>query len=523
MGRSHIVGAGKSGSGRADSPFAAVREVDNNNSAPRKSRRSSQEDASGQLHRDGFPRRRLSRGDTSPTLDNVERLEDAAQADAEKRLVRKLDFIFLPNACISIIMKKIDQTNYKAAYTAGMRDDMGLDGTNVLNWLDIYFTIAFAIFMVPSVLIMMRVRPSIWLPSLELVWGVLTGCMAIASTPKPMYVLRWLIGMCEASAWPGTTVLLLSWYTPKEMAKRQAIYLSASYVGSMFTFAMQTAIHETLDNRAGLPGWRWLFIINGIMTVVSACLSFYTIPDYPNTTRARYLRSDEREVAKIRLQNVGKRTQSLIPQPVVPLLMHAAKIMFSWEFALLFLAYAPWGWAQWVNFYFNLFLDNLTNADGSKRFSVTQVTAIPIGAYGISIASAILFASLSDRLQMRWQLAIFINMVQLICTSILAAWPASDNLKMAVYLVTFTTVINETLIMSWMGDTFRKFPTERAVIVAWTVSLLFVGNASMPLALWPAREAPHYKYGYKAAIAFCVASCVGILLYRGFVAKKMRE
>jgi len=335
-----------------------------------------------------------------------------------------------------------------------------------------------------------------------------------------MYILRWLIGMCEASAWPGTTVLLLSWYTPREMAKRQAIYLSSSYIGSMFTFAMQSAIHQTLDGRSGLPGWRWLFIINGIMTVVSASISFYTIPDYPNNTRAHYLSPAEREVAKLRLKTIGKRTQSLTPQPIGPLLLHAAKIMFSWEFALLFLAYAPWAWAQWANFYFNLFLDSLTNADGSKRFSVSQVTSIPIGAYGISIASAIIFASLSDRLQMRWQLAIFINMVQLFCTSILAAWPASDDLKMAAYLITFTTVINETLIMSWMGDTFKKYPTERAVIVAWAISLLSVGNASMPLALWPAREAPNYKYGYKVAAGFCVTSCVGILLYRSLVAKK---
>jgi len=511
MGRLNVSNTGKHG---AHGPQAEVREIGSPSAGP--------------STRTEVPESRLehrvkhspSDSDSTPTCDGVETPEDALQSATEKRLVRKLDFIFLPNACISIVMKKIDQTNYKAAYTAGMRDDLGLEGTNVLNWLDIYFTIAFAIFMVPSVLIMMRVRPSLWLPSLEVVWGVLTGLMAIANTPKPMYILRWLIGMCEASAWPGTTVLLLSWYTPREMAKRQAIYLSSSYIGSMFTFAMQSAIHETLDGQSGLPGWRWLFIINGIMTVVSACISFYTIPDYPNNTRAHYLRPAEREVAKLRLKTIGKRTQSLTAQPIGPLLLHAGKIMFSWEFALLFLAYAPWAWAQWANFYFNLFLDSLTNADGSKRFSVSQVTSIPIGAYGISIASAILFASLSDRLQMRWQLAIFINMVQLFCTSILAAWPASDDLKMAAYFITFTTVINETLIMSWMGDTFKKYPTERAVIVAWAISLLSVGNASMPLALWPARQAPNYKYGYKVAVGFCVASCVGILLYRSLVAKK---
>ena len=208
MGRFRIGNAGKTDGGIATGPVTAIREIDD---LPQKRSGYSPEHNDDKLNGiDGSPERQVS-----PTLDDVERLDDAAYAAAEKRLVRKLDFIFLPSACVGILMKKIDQTNYKAAYTAGMRDDLNLAGTNVLNWLDIYFTISFAIFMVPSVLIMMRVRPSLWLPSLELIWGILTGCMALANTPKPMYVIRFLIGVCEASAWPGTTVLLLSWYTPK--------------------------------------------------------------------------------------------------------------------------------------------------------------------------------------------------------------------------------------------------------------------------------------------------------------------
>lgn len=231
MGRSQAQDTAKHADVNADGPITQVQEITGTTPVQRANGSGLQQKDSGAQSQ---PSNTESDSDDTAPWDDVESPEDASvRAASEKRLVRKLDFIFLPNACISIIMKKIDQTNYKAAYAAGMRDDLGLEGTNVLNWLDIYFTIAFAIFMVPSVLIMMRVRPSLWLPSLEVVWGLLTGCMAIACSPKPMYVLRWLIGMCEASAWPGTTVLLLSWYTPREMAKRQAIYLSASYVGSM--------------------------------------------------------------------------------------------------------------------------------------------------------------------------------------------------------------------------------------------------------------------------------------------------
>lgn len=440
-----------------------------------------------------------------------------ARIALEKRLVRKLDFFFLPWACLSIIIKKIDQSNYRAAYTAGMRDDLDLGGTRALNWLETYFSIPFAIFMVPSILIMMRVRPSLWLPSLEVIWGILTGCMAATSNVKHMYALRWFIGMCEASAWPGTTVLLLSWYTPKEMAKRQALFLSAQYIGSMFTFAMQSAIYQTLDNSAGLPGWRWLFIINALMTLVVAGFGYIVIPDYPsspNPLSAWYLPSSLHTLARQRLSEIGKRTQSLSPEPILSLFRKAARHMTSWSFFLLFLAYAPWAWAQHTNAYFNLYLDSLVLPSGEKRFSTVSVTNIPIAGYGISVFTALCFASLSDALQVRWQLAIGINLLQLFCTSILAAWPAGFGIKMAAFLLSFATSCNESLFVAWIGETCKDDPTERAVVVAWVVALIYAGNSGLPLVLWPANEAPEYRYGYKVAVAFCVVSVAGVLGYR---------
>lgn len=435
----------------------------------------------------------------------------------ERRLVRKLDYIFLPWACLSIIIKKIDQSNYKAAYTAGMRDDLNLGGTKALNWLETYFSIPFAIFMVPSVLIMMRVRPSLWLPSLEVIWGILTGCMAATSNVKQMYALRWLIGTCEASAWPGMTVLLLSWYTPKEMAKRQALFLSAQYIGSMFTFAMQSAIYQTLDDASGLPGWRWLFIINALMTLVVAGCGYFIVPDYPSSPSpfcGWYLSPSLIATAQLRLSEIGKKTQSLSPTPILPLLRKAAGHMTSLSFLLLFLAYAPWAWSQQTISYFNLWLDSLILPNGEKKFSTVSVTNIPIAGYGISVVSALIFASLSDALQARWQLAIAINLLQLFCTSTLAAWPAGFGIKMAAFLLSFATSCNESLFVSWIGETCKDDATERAVVVAWAVALIYAGNAGLPLVLWPANEAPMYKYGYKVAAGFCGISILGVLGYR---------
>lgn len=74
----------------------------------------------------------------------------------------------------------------------------------------------------------------------------------------------------------------MSWYTPTELAKRIGFYHSAQAMGGLLAGALQSAIFKTLDGRAGLAGWRWAFIINGLMTVVVAALGLFMIPDYPD-------------------------------------------------------------------------------------------------------------------------------------------------------------------------------------------------------------------------------------------------
>lgn len=69
----------------------------------------------------------------------------------------------------------------------------------------------YALFLIPSQLILTRIKPNIWLPSLEIAWGVMTGLMAVAKTPEGMYALRFFIGVFEASSYPGIITILCNW------------------------------------------------------------------------------------------------------------------------------------------------------------------------------------------------------------------------------------------------------------------------------------------------------------------------
>lgn len=87
----------------------------------------------------------------------------------------------------------------------------------------------------PSQFVQMRVRPSRWLPALEIIWGALVMCMAAAPNVQTIYGIRFVIGICEASAYPGMMTLLGNWYTPQELGKRSIIFQQSSAVAQMFS------------------------------------------------------------------------------------------------------------------------------------------------------------------------------------------------------------------------------------------------------------------------------------------------
>jgi len=115
-----------------------------------------------------------------------------------------------------------------------MSEDLNLRG-NELNLLTTYWTIGYILGQIPSQFIMTKVQPSIWLPTLELVWSFIVMGMAGAKNVETLYALRFFVGLLEASAYPGLMTLLGSWYTPAELGKRSCIFQASSSAAQLFS------------------------------------------------------------------------------------------------------------------------------------------------------------------------------------------------------------------------------------------------------------------------------------------------
>ena len=162
--------------------------------------------------------------------------------------------------------------------------------------------------LVPSQIILTYVRPSFWLSGLEITWGIITGMIALTTNANQIYALRVLLGLCESSAWPGMMTLLMLWYTPSELAKRMGFYHSCQALGSMMSGALQVAVINTLHGRSGIAGWRWLFVINGVMTVLVGLAGFVMLPDTPENInpRALWFKPEHKKLAMERLERNGR-------------------------------------------------------------------------------------------------------------------------------------------------------------------------------------------------------------------------
>lgn len=161
---------------------------------------------------------------------------------------------------------------------------------------------------IPANVIITKVRPSIMLPAVVFVWGAIVCFMALVTNYQGLYGLRICLGFAEAAFYPGIVFLLGSWYTKEELGTRTAVFVAGSQVSGAFSGLISGAIATSLDGVNGMRGWKYLFIIEGLIAVIVGFIGFFLLPDYPHNTR--FITGDLRELAIRRLERQGKNTTS---------------------------------------------------------------------------------------------------------------------------------------------------------------------------------------------------------------------
>ncbi|KAF9467416.1 MFS general substrate transporter [Collybia nuda] len=220
-----------------------------------------------------------------------ETLRPLASEAEISRVLRKMDWYILPFVSLLYLSSFLDRANIGNAKIAGMSADAHLDGFKY-NIIAAVFFVTYAFSEIPSNIALKLVRPSRWIPSIMVAWGIVMTLMCLCNTYEGLLIARIFLGLTEGGLFPGITFYLSLWYRRRDVAGRIAIFVAASTIAGAFGGLLAYAI-EMMDGIAGLHGWQWIFCIEGIATVVIAFASYFYMQDYPET--AKFLTETERE------------------------------------------------------------------------------------------------------------------------------------------------------------------------------------------------------------------------------------
>ncbi|KAK4922273.1 hypothetical protein LTR66_016612, partial [Elasticomyces elasticus] len=205
-------------------------------------------------------------------MDEVTRVVDHK---AERRLCRKFDYRLLPILAVMYLFNALDKGNLGNAETDGMTDDLNFK-PNQYNLLLSIFFVPFVIFAPPFSMLGKKYSPARVLPILMFSFGSFTMLSSAAFNFSGMFALRWFLGMSEAAFFPLVIYYLTTFYRRGELARRLAVFYAASNIANAFSGLIAFGVFQIKGS--SIPNWRYLFIIEGGVTVMFATFAFFYLP-----------------------------------------------------------------------------------------------------------------------------------------------------------------------------------------------------------------------------------------------------
>lgn len=211
--------------------------------------------------------------------------------EMRKRTKRKVDIRLLPMLAMLYLMSHLDRSNIGNTKIEGIDVDLGITGIQWNIVLSLFF-VPYILLEVPSNIALKRFnRPSVYIGILVTTWGVIMTLHGIVQNFGGLLALRLLLGVFEAGFFPGAAYLCTFWYMPRDLASRVSYFYFMSALSGAFSGLLAAGIAR-MDGAGGYQGWRWIFLIEGIITVILGIMTFFLLIDTPQLS-TRWLRPDE--------------------------------------------------------------------------------------------------------------------------------------------------------------------------------------------------------------------------------------
>lgn len=343
------------------------------------------------------------------------------------------------------------------------------------------------LFEVPSNLVIKKLRPSRYIATIAVIWGIIATLTGIVQSYGGLIACRILLGVVEAGLFPGMMTYLTLFYGKRELALRTGYLFSSAAIAGACGGLLAYGI-GFMDGISGLKGWRWIMILEGIPTVIIGVFTWFFLADDPDT--AYYLNEEERQLS------IRRRTRQ------VGLTESAQK--FHWadvkEGALDWKIYAfciaQFG-VDTMLYGYSTFLPTII--EGMGNWSTPQVQALTIPCYAVGAIAYLAVAWLSDRLQHRALFVCLFSAISVIGYGILISDTSSGVHYFGALLVALGLYVTVGVPLAWLPTNLPRYGKRT---FATGLQLTF-GNVSgvMSPFLYKTNEAPRYVRGNAVTLA----------------------
>ncbi|SGY43431.1 BQ5605_C001g00023 [Microbotryum silenes-dioicae] len=466
----------------------------------------------------------------------------------EKRLIRKIDwkivpflsprpghrddstrseFYFVsPTLCLLYLMSFLDRVNIGQARLSGLEKELKMSGSQYSIALLVFF-VSYVVFETPAVIFVRRLRPSRLLPTAMLIWAIVMTLMGVVTSFTGLVVARFFLGMAEAPLFPAACFYLTSWYKRKEQSSkvyismftgfrrtdasldlsvRISIFFSAATLAGAFGGLIAHGLAQ-MDGLGGYAGWRWIFIIEGIITFAVACAAPFVMTDFPE--EAKFLSVEEQQEVLRRLKaDRGPTLQTEFSWAQVRV---AFKDWKTYCFTLIYIGVAE-------PFYsLSLFTPTIIAALGT--YSKSQASLLSTPPFFLAFLTTIFSALYSDRLGHRGFFNVFWLSIVVIGFILLLVLNPVHSPKVAYFSLFLCVgglcpcIANS---IAWIGNNFSN-RTKRSAAMGLFFS---VGNSGgiVSSMVYFKQDAPRFIRGQSVGLGFTLMALVlslGLTLHLG--------
>ncbi|KAI9803753.1 MAG: hypothetical protein M1825_001633 [Sarcosagium campestre] len=427
----------------------------------------------------------------------------------ELKLRRKIDRRLLPMIMLMYLLNYVDRNIIQAAKLSGIEEDLDLTSVQFATAVSVFFA-GYIVMQVPSNLLLHRIgKPALYLSSCMAIWGTTSTLTGVTKNFEGLIVCRFILGLVEAAYFPGCLYYLSAWYTRKELSLRTALLFSGLLISGAFSGLLSAGLTASLDYERGFRAWRWLFFVEGSVTVVIALMAFFVLPDLPHNTK--WLSEDERQLAMWRMEEDscdGGTQRAQGRRPTLEGLKMALVDVKFWLFTLYF--FCILSSASFTNFF-----PPIVRTLGYSNITSLLLTTPP---YTLGIICCYLNAWHADKTGERF-LHVTMPLIVFIGASILAGTTTGRGPRYtAMILMVPGLASGEVVALAWISNCFPHPMSKRAAALG-AVNAIASCAPIYASYMYPAHAAPQYSGAFfanasTAFVSICFATLLRVVLVR---------